>query len=204
MEGMIAAQNSDGISSVDPAQTGSFGVRFGARVIDLVVGMVVGLAGGVVAGVVMALLQAAGRVDDGWLQRIQGGSFLQNMLWGLLAGIVAETVCESVAGTTLGKLLCGYRVVTEDLQPCGFVPALQRSLAYVVDAFFFGVPAYQSMQNSTHNERIGDKWAHTMVVKASALPPRAKRSAGLVALGLLGGLAAQGMVLVGSMIVRAM
>jgi hypothetical protein len=113
-------------------------------------------------------------------------------------------VSEGVGGTSIGKVVLGYRVVTEKLQPCGFGSAVIRSLAYFVDAFFFGVPAYQSMQNGPYNQRYGDKWAKTIVLKAAAIPPAGRRSGVLVAIGLACGMMAHGFIMALSVVAKAL
>lgn len=201
---VISTDSVAAMTAIDSNQTGGFGVRFGARLIDMVVGTIIGLFAGAFAGMVLGILAATGSVDPDWVNRVQQGSFLQSMYWGLLATVLAESVSESIAGATLGKLILGYRVITSDLQPCTPQAALIRSLGYFVDSFFFGLPAYQSMQNSSHNQRIGDKWANTLVVKAAAIPASAKRTGGLVAFGIIAGLIVHGMVIAMSVVSKAM
>jgi hypothetical protein len=48
--------------------------------------------------------------------------------------------------------------------------ALLRSLAYYFDGLFFGLVAYSSMKQSPLNQRYGDRWAHTVVIRAKELP----------------------------------
>ncbi len=129
---------------------------------------------------------------------------LASTLWGLLASLLYHSVSEGVGGTSLGKLSLGYRVIGEDSKPCGFGAAALRSLAYFADAFFFGIPAYQSMKDNPNNQRLGDKWAKTIVIKASAAPASAVRSSGLVAVGLMGGMAAHVTVMAISVIAKVL
>ncbi len=192
--------------AIEPMATGGFGIRFAGRLIDMVAGMVSGLVGGIIGGIVLAVLAQMGTVGPDWVQKVGnvGSSLLSSIAWGLLGGILYASVSEGVGGTTFGKWVLGYRVVQEDLKPCGFGAALKRSVAYLVDAFFFGLPAYNAMQNGAYNQRLGDKWAKTMVVKTSALPASARRSGGLIALGLLCGMFAQVVVSVISIVSKAM
>ncbi len=172
---------------LDGVQTGSFGIRFLARLIDWVLHFVLGFIGGMIGAVVLVVLSVAGVVGHDWLQAIGEVGFAWNLAWGTLAAVLYEVACEGIGGTTVGKLALGYRVVTTDLRPCGPGKALIRSAAYVVDAMFFGLVAYSAMSSSPINQRLGDKWAGTMVAKASGLPASARRPAGLVALGLVAG-----------------
>jgi hypothetical protein len=45
--------------------------------------------------------------------------------------------------------------------------ALIRDLAYHIDALFFGLIGYTSMQAGPLNQRYGDVWGKTVVVKTS-------------------------------------
>lgn len=200
---VTTTDNTEAFSAIESSQTGTFGARAGARIIDWVFGTAIGFVAGAVGGIALAVMSASGMVSDDWMQRVQGGSFLTNILWGLVATVLAETVSEGIAGATPGKLILGYRVVTTDLQPCTPQAAVIRSLAYFVDSFFFGLPAYNAMKSSSHNQRLGDKWANTIVAKAGALPPRAKRASGLVAVGIAAGLFVHGMVITASVIAKA-
>jgi len=68
--------------------------------------------------------------------------------------------------------------------------ALVRSMAYVVDSFFFGMFAYANMQKSPQRQRLGDFWAGTVVCKRFAVAPENLRGRGtFVAALLLGGMA---------------
>jgi uncharacterized RDD family membrane protein YckC len=164
---------------------GGFGVRFGARLIDSIVTMVLGFGGGIVAGVIAAVLAASGAIDDDWGARVQTASFAWNLGWGSLASVLYFATSEAIAGTTIGKLVLGYRVVTTDLAPCTVGGAIIRELAYYIDAFFFGMVAWSSMKDSPRQQRLGDKWAGTLVVQASALPDTGRRSSAMLAVGIL-------------------
>lgn len=185
-------------------QTGSFGIRFAGRLIDWVLHVVLGFVGGIVGTIVAAVLAAAGVLGPDWLARTQEVGWGWNLFWGLCAALMYEVACEGIAGTSVGKLVLGYRVVTTDLRPCTPLKALIRSLAYFIDAMFFGVVAYSAMSGSLLNQRLGDKWADTIVVKSAALPASARRSTGLVALGLLSGMAIHALAMACSVVLSAM
>jgi len=78
---------------------------------------------------------------------------------------------EWIGGATVGKLALGLRVRNAQLGRCTFVGALVRTLAYYLDALFFGLVAYLVMQESEMKQRLGDKWGNTVVVEASSLAP---------------------------------
>jgi uncharacterized RDD family membrane protein YckC len=70
-------------------------------------------------------------------------------------------------------------VVKEDASPCGVNAGLIRSLAYMIDSLFFGLVAYLQMNKSPQQQRLGDRWAGTIVVRRASLPagsPAAGRS----------------------------
>ncbi len=145
-----------------------------------------------------------GKSSCDWLQRMQAVNFFGNLVWGLIAALLYHTVAEGIGGATIGKLLIGHRVVNADLRPAGALAAFMRSLAYFLDSLFFGIPAYSSMSESSLHQRIGDKWASTIVAQAGALPAHARRSGGLIALGIFAGSAAYVACLAISMVARAL
>jgi len=65
--------------------------------------------------------------------------------------------------------------------------AIQRSLAYYWDALFFGLVGYNSMQQSPLNQRYGDVWAKTVVVRAATVPRSAVRPGWVFLLGFVPG-----------------
>lgn len=197
---MVEAQPSE--VALDFTQTGGFGIRFLARLIDWVLGMVLGFVGGIIGSIALAILAAAGKVDPEWVTRIQAGNMFSGIGWGLVAVVLYGFVCEGIGGTTLGKLVLGFRVVNEQSEPCTPKAALLRNLAYFIDSLFFGLPAHSSMSNSALNQRLGDKWAHTVVVRRSALSARSCRPAGLVALGLVAGATANALCIALSIIAK--
>jgi hypothetical protein len=72
-------------------------------------------------------------------------------------------VFEGLFGATAGKLILGMRVIQDDGSPCNFGSAFYRGLWRYIDALFFGLVAYTTM-NAPQQKRLGDKRAHTMVV----------------------------------------
>ena len=191
-------------ADVDPMAAGGFGIRFLGRLIDTVVATASGCVAGVFGGIFLAVLAQLGKVSPGWQTRVNA-SLLTNLAWGLLATVACHTLAEGIAGTSIGKLVLGYRVVSlRDFAPCEPKAAFVRTLGYFVDALFFGIPAYTSMNSSPWAQRYGDKWAGTAVIKAGALPARAKRSNGLVAAGLIAGFIAHGVVSAAGLVLHAM
>jgi uncharacterized RDD family membrane protein YckC len=74
---------------------------------------------------------------------------------------------EAVAGRTIGKQALGYRVAKNDGSNCDFKAATIRNLMRVcdVDFLFSFLP---SRKQSPNRQRLGDRWAHTIVLKDAA------------------------------------
>jgi uncharacterized RDD family membrane protein YckC len=143
--------------------------------IDTIYGFVIGLFGGVLGGIMIALLlEPAGLVAPGWQERTQGLN-LAGWGFGLLGTFFYHWLTEGMSGASLGKLVCGLRVVNETAQPIGMAQSFKRSLAYYWDALFFGLVGYSSMTKSELNQRYGDHWAKTVVIKSRDVPAESKR-----------------------------
>ena len=90
----------------------------------------------------------------------------RNGFWLLLALILGYyIVCESATGATLGKRMVGIRVVGEDGEQVTFGAAVVRNLLRLVDAFFFYLVGFFFAILSTRGQRLGDRAAHTIVVR---------------------------------------
>jgi uncharacterized RDD family membrane protein YckC len=163
-----------------------FGIRAAARVIDIVYGIVIGFFGGVFAGILIVILEHGGRVAPGWQERA-GGVDLAGWGFGLLGTLFYHCLTEGMYGASLGKLLCRLRVVSEEAGPIGFMQAFKRNLAFYWDGLFFGLVGYSSMKKSELNQRYGDHWAKTVVIKSSDVPAESKRSWEMFALAFVFG-----------------
>ena len=64
--------------------------------------------------------------------------------------------------------------------------ALGRSLAYFIDALFCGLVAYWVMSDSRWQQRLGDRWGKTIVMKASDIQPKFGPQPGIAGGILLG------------------
>jgi uncharacterized RDD family membrane protein YckC len=175
------------ISKQDKLTAAGFGIRALARIIDAVFGLFIGFVAGSLGGMILVLLNAAGVLSAGWQQRIHGFS-LTVLGFSLLGNILYHCFCEGIYGATLGKLCCGIRVVSEDGSPSNLKGALIRTLAYYFDALFFGLVGYNSMQKSALNQRYGDVWGKTAVLKASEVAPESERTPMRLALSLFLGI----------------
>lgn len=156
------------------ASGAGFGIRFAARAIDTIYGLVIGFFGGVLGAIVITLLlEPAGVVDPGWQGRMAG---LNLPGWGcsLLGVLFYHCLTEGMYGASVGKLVCGLRVVSETAQPIGLTQAFKRSLAFFWDSLFFGAVGYASMAKSELKQRYGDHWAKTVVLKSRDVPVESK------------------------------
>jgi uncharacterized RDD family membrane protein YckC len=161
-----------------------FWIRAAARAIDIVYGIMLGFFAGVIAGIALVILARTGWIAPGWQYRVKGLN-IPGFGLSMLGGFLYQSLTEGIYGASVGKLVCQLRVVTEEGQPITMKRALLRSLAYYFDALFFGIVAYMSMKESPLNQRYGDKWAHTIVIKAKDLPSGSVRGAELFVLSLL-------------------
>jgi uncharacterized RDD family membrane protein YckC len=161
-----------------------FWPRVGARVIDLIVHSLLGTCTGFLFGILLAIAAAiASQPLPLLLAKLSGGGFTLFVL-SLLGSIGYQTICEGVHGSSVGKLVLSMVVVQEDGSPCRLGAALTRSLAYLVDALFFGLIGYFAMQKTPQQQRHGDEWAHTIVRKRSQVPPENLRGGGRFVLAL--------------------
>jgi uncharacterized RDD family membrane protein YckC len=159
-----------------------FGIRAAARFVDLLVGFVLGMVGGGIGGALSVMFAPA--IGE----HMSGALTVVSLVAGLLATVGYHGLSEGLGGASIGKLACGLRVYKSDLSPCTVGAAIGRTFAYYIDSFFFGLVAYTSMSKSPQQQRYGDKWAHTVVVKKASLPEGAP--AANVGLGILLGVVA--------------
>ncbi len=163
---------------LDASNTGGFGVRLLSRLTDWIISMIAGLAAGVLIGIARAL-QGTG---SHYVRPGLGFSLAS----GIICAFAGETTALIIAGTSIGKLLFGYRVVSiARNEPCTVEGAIKRTLALYVDGLFMGFVAFNEMADSPLHQRIGDRWGGTVVAKSSALPASAKQGPVLVASGLI-------------------
>jgi uncharacterized RDD family membrane protein YckC len=93
---------------------------------------------------------------------LDGGPFL---VW-VLFGFAYYIAFEAIAGVTVGKALVGIRVVREDGSPIGWGASLVRNLLRLVDFPVFYLVGALSAWSSPKGQRVGDRAAHTLVVRA--------------------------------------
>jgi len=162
-----------------------FWPRFGARVIDLLVHYFVSFCATLLFGFLLGIAAVMTHKPLVSLADTLGRMTISGIVLALLGYVAYHTICEGVHGSTVGKLALSMVVVQEDGSSCRLWPALIRSLAYFIDALFFGVIGYFAMQKSPQQQRHGDDWAHTVVCKRSGVPQEKLRSNGMFVAPLL-------------------
>jgi uncharacterized RDD family membrane protein YckC len=117
-------------------------------------------------GIVLGLMTGGGYAERGDSSASAGVNLGGNGIWLLLAvGIGYYIVCEAATGATLGKRIVGIRVVGEDGEDVTFGAAVVRNLLRLIDALFFYLVGFLFALLSTRGQRLGDRAAHTIVVR---------------------------------------
>jgi uncharacterized RDD family membrane protein YckC len=83
----------------------------------------------------------------------------------LLLGLGYYVFCEAATGATLGKRIAGIHVIGEDGKQLTFGAAVVRNLLRLVDCLFFYLVGAIFALTSQHGQRLGDRAAHTVVVR---------------------------------------
>jgi len=124
-------------------QYAGVGVRFLAVLID-----------GIILGVVGGLLSFIFRNAPGL-----GGGIV-----GILA-IAYFIVMEATRGATLGKMALGLRVVKMDGSPISWTESVIRNLLRIIDGLFVYLVGAILVWTSPLKQRLGDRVAHTVVIR---------------------------------------
>ncbi len=148
-------------SSIPEGKT--FGSRAGAYILDGFIIYATTFAGGF-AGVFLLSFVLA--VADRPLMQVpaQRSLPLESTLISFVLVLAYFTVFEWLYGASPGKVILKMRVVREDGRRPSLWAALVRGLFRLIDGLFFGAPAALAMQRDLRRQRIGDRYAHTLVV----------------------------------------
>lgn len=163
------------IEGIDPSilariQYVGWGRRAVARFVDLVFINVFVLISSMIFGVFLALVDTIFGSDYTMqLQFIETG-LIESVIYGFLGMTLYTSVCEGFHGSTLGKMIFGIVVLSEDYRKCEFLPALGRGLAMIIDGLFLGLVAALVMGSSPRQRRLGDKLGKTIVVRRDSIP----------------------------------
>lgn len=152
----------------NPKVGAGFGYRLGAQVIDLIVHNIMRVVSGLALSVLIRFYaMSSGTPVTILLEKIGPATYI-SFLIDLFGYVMYHTVCEGWHGATLGKLIFNLHVLKEDGSPASVGSAFIRSLAFYIDQLFFGIVAGISMGSSKLRQRLGDKWAKTVVVQRSS------------------------------------
>ena len=94
-------------------------------------------------------------------------------VWPGAIAIVYYLLLEGAAGATIGKFATGIRVVKEDGSKLNWSSALIRNVARFIDVFPYVFPYLVgaiSVWSSPTKQRLGDRWANTVVVTKDSVP----------------------------------
>lgn len=76
------------------------------------------------------------------------------------------TYLEGSRGQTIGKMITRIKVVREDGMPIDMNQALTRNILRIIDGFIGYLIGAILIWRSDKKQRLGDRWAKTVVVKA--------------------------------------
>jgi uncharacterized RDD family membrane protein YckC len=168
-----------------------FWVRAGGRLIDLVPHYILGFTATFTFAVGLAFYAGITHAAVAPLMQKLATSRWYDYLASGLGSVMYFAVMERMCGATVGKRLLGLVVIRRDGGPIGSRAALGRSLAFYVDALFFGLPAYDTMKPPLQ-QRLGDQWCDTLVIRRTKVPPKSGVAAQSFVFALLCGATADG------------
>ena len=136
------------------------GIRFAAQIVDGIIILIFYFVIGYITASIFGGLKEGGF-------ELHGGPAILVIMLTLGFGIVYFTVFEALwRGQSLGKKLTGIRVVREDGSSIDLTAALVRNILRLVDGFACYLVAAILVWSSPLKQRLGDRIAHTVVVKA--------------------------------------
>jgi uncharacterized RDD family membrane protein YckC len=117
------------------------------------------------------------RVTSGVVPSMTTGSFSSfttqttvDWFWLTLLWVAYYAVLEGLFGATVGKRLAGVRVTDLEGRPIGWQGAILRNLGRLLDAlpFLYLLGGILTLSSRQH-QRLGDRFARTLVVPAAAV-----------------------------------
>ena len=131
----------------------SVGDRFVAGLIDYII---------ILSFLIYFVYTVGKPTDDGGYEVNGLPAFIPILFW-----FIMTVVLEQLLGATLGNIVIGIKPVSienANIKPT-FSQSLKRHLLDPIDMFFFGLIGYILIKNTQYNQRVGDIWAKTIVVK---------------------------------------
>jgi uncharacterized RDD family membrane protein YckC len=98
---------------------------------------------------------------------LRGAPGLSGSLIGVLV-FAYFIVMEATYGATLGKMALGLRVVKEDGSPISWSESVIRNLLRIIDGLFAYLVGAILIWTSPLKQRLGDRAAHTVVIRKRA------------------------------------
>ncbi len=111
-------------------------------------------------GYLLGTVNQWGRTETGFSFSVNPGVIAPIVLW-----LVYFPFMESKFGYTLGKGLFDLKLVCQQRKDYPFIVSLKRHLLDPIDFSFFGLVAILLVKNTKEHQRLGDMWAHSLVVK---------------------------------------
>lgn len=84
----------------------------------------------------------------------------------MIIGLAYYIVLEGMMGATVGKMIVGLKVVSENGGKIGYKEATIRTLLRIIDGLFCYLVGAIVVWTSPSKQRLGDKVAHTLVIKS--------------------------------------
>jgi len=83
----------------------------------------------------------------------------------ILVWFIYFVLSEIIFSATLGHQLFELEVRQTDGSKIYFTQAIKRRILDPIDIFMWGIPAIIAIKNTDQNQRLGDLWARTIVMK---------------------------------------
>jgi len=141
---------------------GGFLLRLLAYLIDTIVLMIIILL--LIVSAMMALKRGTVMWHQADIIEIMSVYMPAFMIAALLIEIFYFTYCHGVTGQTVGKWVCGLRVVNKNAEPLGLGRAFVRWLGYWVSSLFFGL-GFMWIIFSKQKQGWHDKIAGSYVIR---------------------------------------
>jgi uncharacterized RDD family membrane protein YckC len=118
------------------------------------------------AAIIVGLLSGGGYTETGNGYANTGIDVSGKAAWlFLLLGLGYYVFSEAATGATLGKRIVGIHVIGEDGEHLTFRSAVVRNVLRLVDCLFFYLVGAIFALTSQQGQRLGDRAAHTLVVR---------------------------------------
>lgn len=160
-------------------QTGLPIVGVGPRAVAVIIDAIIFV---VIYYIMLAFFGGTSVIDTGYgmVEYNTGLTGIPALLYFLIA-LAYYIVLEGKLGATVGKMLLGLKVVAEDGSPITYKEAAIRTLLRIIDGLFVYLVGAILVWTSPSKQRLGDRAAHTLVVRAQ------KTGAGLAIGGISAG-----------------